>query len=429
MISPVIPVGMCWVCSALEARGHKVSVVDLMFSSEPERTVEAALASYEPDIVGISIRNIDNSNYTFLLDDINEHTVKVCKKHFLGPIIIGGSAVSISGPEMLHFFDLPYAIAGGGEASMAEFADRICKGAPLQGIPGLIIREDNRIIEENKPDFQNHFPALAVPIISKYIDIKAYENNYSYVQIQTKRGCALGCTYCTYSKIDGAGYRYRRIADIIDEIKYLHHEEGITTFEIIDNTFNIPLDFAKDFLKALSREALPVSFRSANINPGAIDEELLDLFIQNNFFDLGISVDSGSDLVLENMHKNFRAADVVKAAELFRRKLSFSPVNIYWNYLLGAPLESKETLAQTFELIKKTACSDENVFVIVGIRVYKGTQLTGDYEKKHTNRDNYFKPVLMEPELIELEEIKSIARLWSSELPNIIVMDGSEADG
>jgi hypothetical protein len=121
---PVIPFGLCCVASMAEAAGHEVRMLDLCFSGRPEEDIRRAVSAFRPAVVGVSIRNIDNSagfNTLFLLDGVRDEVIAPLKRVFAGPIVIGGPAVGINAAEMLDFFGLEYAIRGDGEASFVEF--------------------------------------------------------------------------------------------------------------------------------------------------------------------------------------------------------------------------------------------------------------------------------------------------------------------
>ena len=125
---PVMPFGPCCIAASLEKSGYEVRFLDLCFSLNCAGDIRKALAEFKPDVVGIGIRNIDNSagyNTLFLLDKIKKDVVLPLKEAFEGPIIIGGPAVGISGREMLNFFDLEYASRGDGEICMVEFVNRL----------------------------------------------------------------------------------------------------------------------------------------------------------------------------------------------------------------------------------------------------------------------------------------------------------------
>jgi len=108
----VIPLGLCCIATNLEVNGkHNVCFLDLCFSLNCENDIQKAVQSFTPDMIGISIRNIDD-------------TGGYNTQEFSGPIVIGGPSVGISGREML------------------EFIKRIENLQPLEGLKGLIIRRD-----------------------------------------------------------------------------------------------------------------------------------------------------------------------------------------------------------------------------------------------------------------------------------------------
>ena len=59
---PVVPNGVACVASALAAAGHDVRVLDLCFASDPAAAARESVRALRPDVIGVSIRNIDNSD-------------------------------------------------------------------------------------------------------------------------------------------------------------------------------------------------------------------------------------------------------------------------------------------------------------------------------------------------------------------------------
>jgi B12 binding domain len=153
---------------------HKVFFLDLCFSSDCEADIQSSIQSFKPDVIGISIRNIDDTggyNVQFLLEDVKNDVIDYCKKEFPGPIVIGGPAVGISGRELLDYFDLEYAIRGDGEAVMSEFVKRIETQQPLEGLRGLIIRREKTIIQDNEPFRIQDLDSLPFPKPLRYLDL------------------------------------------------------------------------------------------------------------------------------------------------------------------------------------------------------------------------------------------------------------------
>ena len=54
------PIGLCYVAGAAAEAGHDVRVLDLCFRRRILKELEEAIRAFDPDIIGVSIRNIDN---------------------------------------------------------------------------------------------------------------------------------------------------------------------------------------------------------------------------------------------------------------------------------------------------------------------------------------------------------------------------------
>ena len=57
---PVIPLGLCGVASYTERAGHDVRLLDFMNINEVKPVINKEIDDFKPDIIGISIRNIDD---------------------------------------------------------------------------------------------------------------------------------------------------------------------------------------------------------------------------------------------------------------------------------------------------------------------------------------------------------------------------------
>ncbi len=425
---PVIPYGLCCIAASAEEAGHDVRVLDLCFSRHPGKDIADAVAAFRPDVIGISIRNIDNAvgyKTRFLLDDVRERVIIPCKECFKGPMLIGGPAVGISGREMLSFFDLEYAIRGDGEQAVLEFLRRMESGAPLEGMPGLIVRRDGQIIADSEPLRVENLDVLPRVSPSRYVDIAAYSRVNSPLQIQTKRGCALHCSYCTYNRIEGVRYRLRDPSAVADEIERLVKETGINRIEFVDSTFNIPLPHAKAVLRELIRKDLHLDLRTMGLNPGAVDEELVNLMKQAGFREVDLGVDSGCDAMLRNLGKNFLKEDVLKAGKLLREK----NIPVKWFLLLGAPGENRETIRETFDTVLHAASPWDLIVIAVGMRVYNGSPVADlvRQEEPSAAKDDFLYPVsLPEGTTIDPGELKQIVKTESFRRDNFFLYSDDE---
>jgi uncharacterized radical SAM superfamily protein len=317
---------------------------------------------------------------------------------------------------MLEYFDLEYAIQGDGEAVMPEFINRIENRLPLAGLNGLIIRRENRIVQDNEPLRVQDLDSLPFPRPLRYLDLEKYRRFGSALQIQTKRGCTFKCSYCTYNRIEGKQYRLRSPKLVADEIEILVKETGINHIEFTDSIFNVPLLHAKEVLKELSRKNLELRLHTMGLSPSAIDEELLDLMKYTGFNEVDIGAESTCNIILESLGKDFQSNDIIKTANLLRNK----KIPATWFMMLGAPSETIETVHESLNTIGKIVSKWDLVFISTGVRVYNGAPIADEMIKYDGNctSDNFLHPVKIEPLNISLKDIHIIAKSFSFRFPN-----------
>ena len=69
---PVFPIGAAYMATVAEQHGHTVETFDCCFASDPQPALTTTLRDFAPDVVGISLRNLDSSAYpqnTSYIDD------------------------------------------------------------------------------------------------------------------------------------------------------------------------------------------------------------------------------------------------------------------------------------------------------------------------------------------------------------------------
>src|SRR5690348_16134184 len=93
----VAPIGAAYVASSLTAQGFDVDVLDLSLVGETPPLIASKIAAFAPDVVGVSIRNLDVVTYphdVFALPLVRAITDAV-KAHTDAPLVVGGSGFSL----------------------------------------------------------------------------------------------------------------------------------------------------------------------------------------------------------------------------------------------------------------------------------------------------------------------------------------------
>jgi len=425
---PVMPYGLLCVASACDKAGHITKVLDLCFAKDTVKDISSTISSFGPDVIGITIRNIDNGagyNTFFLLDDVRKDVIEPVKRLFKGPIIIGGPSVGINSREMLDYFDLEYAVKGDGEACITEFLNRLSRNSSLIGLEGLVIRSrDGAIIQDPAPYRVIDVNTLAYPDPKRYLSLKDYRKFDSPLQVQSKRGCMLKCAYCTYNKIEGTICRLKDPKLVASEIERLVRDTGINHVEFTDSVFNIPLNHTKEVLREIIKKRLKLRLRTLGLNPGAMDEELASLMKEAGMHDVDLGIESASDVTLKSLGKNYTKRDVIRAGHLLHDK----GISINWYLLVGAPNETKDTLKETIDIVTQIAHKWDLVNFGIGLRAYNGAPISEDLRKTSPSlsKDNFLYPVKFEPKDITLDQVKATVKTASFKYPNIFMYDEDE---
>ena len=370
---PVVPNGLACVASALDAAGHRVRFVDLCFARDPVATVREAAHIFRPDIIGVSVRNIDNSDAIALRHYTPEarevlHALRAASPD--AKVVAGGAAFGVAPEALFRELGVDYAVAGDGERASVALIDALCSGSPIESLPGLVRARDGRVVF-TPPGEDADLDALPSPALHRWIDLPRYQRHGATVPIQTKRGCVYKCVYCTYRNVEGWGYRTRNPELVADEIEELNRKAGVHHFDFVDSTFNSPPGHAVQVCETITRRKLGVQLDTTNFTPATASPELLAAMKAAGFRTLGITAESASDPVLEKLEKGFTVAKVREVAE----RVEKHGIKTLWIFLLGGPGETPRTVEETLAFARWRLERGDAVYLTVGLRIYPGTTL------------------------------------------------------
>ena len=370
---PVLPNGLACVASALAEAGHEVRVADLMFARDAARAAAKAAHDFAPDVIGVSVRNIDNSDAIALRHYTPEARATLAALRAAAPratVIAGGAAFGVAPGALFDELGVDYAVAGDGERASVALVDALAAGRDPGIIPGVVRRGESGVLF-TPPGEEANLDALPRPALHRWVDVARYERIGATVPVQTKRGCVYKCVYCTYRNVEGWGYRLRDPEGVADEIAELHREAGVRHVDFVDSTFNSPPGHAIEVCEAIAARALPVRLETMNFTPAAAGDELLRAMRRAGFATLGVTAESASDPVLRRLEKGFDAARVRDVATRLER----SGIRTLWIFLAGGPGETARTLDETLAFADERLRRGDAVYLTVGLRIYPGTTL------------------------------------------------------
>lgn len=363
---PVFPLGLDYVASALEERGgHEVSALDLCFVSDIDAAVDEAVTRAAPELVGVSIRNVDDVAYprTTCYLAHYESVVAALRRATAAPIVVGGAGFTIMPAEFLEALDVDYGVVGEGEVAMVELADALGDGGLGSTLPrGVVTRRQPLTTPRREEGWGRIRPRR------HHFSADDYYERGGMLNVQTRRGCPFRCAYCTYPTVEGRAVRLRLAEDVVDEVEAVVERTGVTHFFVVDSVFNHPRDYALAFCDELRGRRLGVSW-TCYAHAGRMDGELVEAMREAGCEGVEFGTDALVDEVLEGLHKGFTFAEVAETSRLCRElDLRFCHF-----LFLGAPGEGPDEARLAIDRL--ASLEADSSIIMAGIRIFPGTAL------------------------------------------------------
>ena len=359
---PVFPLGLAYIAASLEQHQTGYQILDLCFASDYDAAIRSAISSFQPDVIGLSFRNVDNVSYPNYVSYLPfyRQVLNTIRKHTRASIVVGGSGFSLMPEEILRYLKADFGIAGEAERSFVTLIDELEGKKDHHQAPKHGILDYQRGVMTNLDD-------IPIPDRSGF-DNEAYLKWGGMGNVQTKRGCPFQCIYCSYPIIEGRGLRLRDPGLVCDEIESLL-EQKIDTLFFVDNAFNHPVEHAQLICQEIITRRLPIKW-SCYANPKFVHSELIESMLAAGCTGVEFGSDAANEIMLVNLRKGFVVDDLRSASTICRH----ANMSFCHSLLLGGPGETMETVRQTFDTILEI--SPTAVICMAGIRVFPRTRLS-----------------------------------------------------
>ncbi|WP_064791576.1 B12-binding domain-containing radical SAM protein [Shewanella woodyi] len=417
---PALPIGMAYISSALKQAGHEVHVLDLLWEARELKAVLKKLKSHDFDLIGIAVRNLDNLTFIdpIFFGPLTRKIVQCVRKYTNAKVVIGGSGFSVEPKPFFEYAEPDFGVAGEGEKSIVELAEYIMNGkGKLEEISGLCYIRDGKFMQNPsfgsvdvstvEPDRSIYDPQYFVDTISSSTDLTR-DTQPAIETLQTKRGCKLYCSYCIIKKTEGRGNRFKEPALVANEIKQaMLNNPQVKEFEIVDATFNAPLDYATEVCEAMVRAKLTTPWY-CQLSPTAITKEFVDLLARAGCIRVDLGTDAFSEEGLEHLIKGFDQSRVVEVDKI----LSASKLEHTHCVFLGAPGETPKVLKDSIEFSMKYLKPNQ-IYANLGIRIFGNTKLQRIAVKKgiiQKNHNMFLPTFYVEPETLACADTLNYVR-------------------
>ncbi len=298
-----LPLGMACVAAATEKSGYIIRCLVLGPRAGREDLIRQACEQFRPDVIGVSVRNIDDQNRAcpqFLLQHVRE-LVKACRDASTALIILGGAGYSIFPESALAYLGADAGIQGDGEIAFPALLWWIEQGKPGAAPDGVYLANQTATPAKFTPDIESQ----RLPESRLWLDFPGC--TAMRIPVQSRRGCPMDCIFCSTSVIQGRTIRHRAPETVVRWMAELR-ESGFRSFYFVDNTFNLPAWYAKEVCREMIAAGLGLDWW-AIIYPKWVDAELVELMAEAGCTQVSLGFESGSEAILKQLNKRFTPAE------------------------------------------------------------------------------------------------------------------------
>jgi anaerobic magnesium-protoporphyrin IX monomethyl ester cyclase len=401
--------GLGYLASTL--REHDYRVVTRDFEAAEEDLVQTA-KDIDPIIVGFSlIFQFYVTRYGSLMRTLRDAGVSC---HFT----MGGHFPSLSYAETLRLIpELDSVVRFEGEMTLLELADVIGSGQDWHGVQGIAYRSGGDVIATTMRPLVDDLDLLPYPD-------RNYEPEtalgHRALPLLASRGCARTCSFCSiqtfYRTAPGKIVRTRKPAKVVEEMRMLYDERGITIFLFQDDDFPLfgPVwrRWAAEFVQELHRSGLSHQvIWKMNCRADAVEPEIFASMRDAGLYLVYMGLESGNEEGLRTLHKEITVEQNLRAVEILKR----AGLLFEFGFMLFDPsstLESVQTNLGFLQTILGDGCA---AAVFCRMLPYDGTPIKDELERAGRLRGDVCHPSydFLDPRVDALyDSLSQVVDVW-----------------
>jgi radical SAM superfamily enzyme YgiQ (UPF0313 family) len=330
-----MPLGLSYVASYLESRGHEVRCVDMEAEDDPWSRIDDAMSA--------GVKLVGTTATTQVAGEAIA-TLREIKKRYGSDVrtVLGGHHATHEPHETAGQPGVDVVVVGDGEEIMNSIAD----GKQLDGIEGIVYREgalartkDSRAVTWDLDTIPfpayNHFP------MDRYKPSPHRNLGYDgpYATMVTGRGCPHACQFCSGSLTP---VRRRSVDNVVDELRFLERSFGAGAAMFYDDTFTLDRSWVEEFAKRLN-DGGPDFVWGCNTRLDSVDPELLCTMRDAGCRRIYVGVESGNEAVRNGAGKRISNQTVRDGIHMIKD----AGMGVSASFVLGLPGDTRRTMDET----------------------------------------------------------------------------------
>jgi len=423
---PVFPMGALELFSILVESQKDAIFFDFCFAENWKESFSQKLLSFNPAMIFISIRNIDNevaSQPKFYLDELKE-IVDICRAGSSAKIVVGGAGYNINPQEVLSYLKADYGLASLSKTALLSLIDLVenkqkdC--SRLKKIGGLSFFSQQTVCSNDSSvdwswNLNKNWPLIFSNIDPRYFSFSKTEPHPAVAGLKTKYGCVCQCIHCSIPNIEGPCIQTAPIDEVGATLDLLVNRFAMKRIFFCDNVFNYPYEHALQICQEISKRKLKFRW-SCYLHPKWIDEQLIFSMKQAGCENVCIGTDTAAPVLLKKWRKGFGQNDLKKCAFLCHKM----ELPVFYSLMIGGLGDSPEFLTESLLFLKEL--NARFIWAALGVRIYPKTSLASSLINLGVLKENesLLKPRFYISPPVELEALK-IIREFKQKNPEILL--------
>ncbi|BFU93293.1 MAG: conserved protein of unknown function [Nitrospira sp.] len=306
--------------------------------------VKPAIESERPDVIGISIvlQQQIFSSMTFCA---------LIKQHFPNiHITIGGNTVTrlrdvLPESPLFQFFDS--AVVYEGETAFVQLVEAVGAKRDLSQVPNTIYKDDKGV-HVSALSYAEDMAELPPPDFDG-LPLKKYFVPTNILPYLATRGCYWGrCEFCDHGEGYTAGYRSKKIQDVLTDIKYLRDKYGVQHFHFTDESY--PPALFRKLTRGLVDSKMDIFWTThMRFEKSLLEDGVWEDAKNSGCRYLHFGYESGNERVLTLMDK-------ATTTEIMTKHLKYTAEAGIWNHCMGFfgfPGETREEAWQSVQFLEQ----------------------------------------------------------------------------
>jgi len=401
--------GLGYLASTLRQHGYEVVICDV--EADPDVIVEIAVKA-NPIIIGFSlIFQFYIPAFSRLIDKLRDAGVGC---HFT----MGGHFPSLSYRETLDLIpQLDSVVRFEGEMTLLELADTIGAGRDWRRIQGIAFGNKDGLVTTAMRSLIDDLDRLPYP--ERNFEPEAALGRKA-MPLVASRGCARTCSFCSiqtfYRTAPGKIVRTRKPAKVVEEMRMLHEERGITIFLFQDDDFPLfgPVwrRWATEFVNELQRSGLPRrTIWKMNCRADVVEPEIFCAMRDAGLYLVYMGLESGNDEGLKTLHKEITVEQNLRAVETLKQiGLMFE-----FGFMMFDPSSTLQSIRENTAFLRAIVGDGSAAAVFCRMLPYDGTAIKDELANSGRLRGDVCHPDydFLDPKVTALyAAIREIVDVW-----------------